>query len=59
MHKMKTEKAALNMPNAIVVLGGGLTLDKNRKDIVVNEYTQITSGNHIAGRKTVQAAHCA
>lgn len=34
-------KAALNMPNAIVVLGGGLTLDKNRKDIVVNEYTRL------------------
>jgi uncharacterized SAM-binding protein YcdF (DUF218 family) len=28
-------------PYAIVVLGGGLTLDKNRKDIVVNEYTRL------------------
>ncbi|WP_343596384.1 YdcF family protein [Acinetobacter sp.] len=28
-------------PSAIVVLGGGLTLDKNRKDIVVNDYTRL------------------
>lgn len=28
-------------PYAIVVLGGGLTLDKNRKDIVVNKYTRL------------------
>ncbi|NNH35783.1 YdcF family protein [Acinetobacter sp. NIPH 2377] len=28
-------------PYAIVVLGGGLTLDKNGKDIVVNEYTRL------------------
>ena len=28
-------------PYAIVVLGGGLTLDKNRKDIIVNEYTRL------------------
>ncbi|MDQ8936699.1 YdcF family protein [Acinetobacter rudis] len=28
-------------PNAIVVLGGGLTLDKNRKDIIINEYTRL------------------
>ncbi|WP_374528113.1 YdcF family protein [Acinetobacter sp.] len=34
-------KAALSQPYAIVVLGGGLTLDKNRKDIVVNDYTKL------------------
>ncbi|CAB1213142.1 YdcF family protein [Acinetobacter bouvetii] len=28
-------------PYAIIVLGGGLTLDKNGKDIVVNEYTRL------------------
>lgn len=28
-------------PYAIVVLGGGLTLDKNSKDIVVNKYTRL------------------
>lgn len=28
-------------PSAIIVLGGGLTLDKNRKDIVVNDYTRL------------------
>lgn len=28
-------------PYAIVVLGGGLTLDKNRKDIIINEYTRL------------------
>ncbi|OTG78771.1 hypothetical protein B9T23_01485 [Acinetobacter terrae] len=28
-------------PYAIVVLGGGLTLDKNGKDIVVNDYTRL------------------
>lgn len=31
----------LSQPSAIVVLGGGLTLDKNRKDIVVNDYTRL------------------
>ncbi|MFW2079343.1 YdcF family protein, partial [Acinetobacter sp. ULE_I010] len=28
-------------PYAIVVLGGGLTLDENKKDIVVNPYTRL------------------
>ena len=28
-------------PSAIVVLGGGLTLSKNRKNIVVNDYTRL------------------
>ncbi len=31
----------LSEPYAIVVLGGGLTLDKNGKDIVVNDYTRL------------------
>ncbi len=31
----------LSEPYAIVVLGGGLTLDKNGKDIVVNGYTRL------------------
>ncbi|HAV3475024.1 TPA: YdcF family protein [Acinetobacter baumannii] len=31
----------LSEPYAIVVLGGGLTLDKNGKDIVVNSYTRL------------------
>lgn len=30
-----------DQPYAIVVLGGGLTLDKNRKDIIINEYTKL------------------
>lgn len=30
-----------NQPYAIVVLGGGLTLDKNQKDIVINAYTRV------------------
>lgn len=30
-----------NQPYAIVVLGGGLTLDKNQKDIIVNAYTRV------------------
>lgn len=28
-------------PYAIIVLGGGLTLDKNDKDIIVNDYTRL------------------
>lgn len=30
-----------NKPYAIVVLGGGLTLDENKKEIVVNPYTRL------------------
>lgn len=30
-----------DQPYAIVVLGGGLTLDKNQKDIIVNDYTKL------------------
>ncbi|OTG93321.1 YdcF family protein [Acinetobacter sp. ANC 3832] len=35
------KKKSTSQPYAIVVLGGGLTLDKNQKDIVVNEYTRL------------------
>ncbi|WP_151812140.1 YdcF family protein [Acinetobacter bereziniae] len=31
----------VSQPYAIVVLGGGLTLDKNQKDIIVNDYTKL------------------
>ncbi len=36
-----TQPKKLTEPYAIVVLGGGLTLDKNGKDIVVNSYTRL------------------
>ncbi|WP_180114060.1 YdcF family protein [Acinetobacter sp. YH12063] len=39
--KDKTLKKPTADPYAIVVLGGGLTLDKNDKDIVVNDYTRL------------------
>lgn len=39
--KDKTLKLPTAEPYAIVVLGGGLTLDKNDKDIVVNDYTRL------------------
>jgi uncharacterized SAM-binding protein YcdF (DUF218 family) len=32
---------SVSQPYAIVVLGGGLTLDKNQKDIIVNDYTKL------------------
>ncbi len=35
------EQQSLSQPNAIVVLGGGLTLGANGKDIVVNNYTRL------------------
>lgn len=35
------KKTPQSEPYAIVVLGGGLTLDKNRKDIIVNNYTRL------------------
>lgn len=42
IHAQNEERrAALNMPNAIVVLGGGLTLDRKSQEIVVNEYTRL------------------
>lgn len=39
-NKAQSNKAPAQ-PYAIVVLGGGLTLDQNHKDIVVNEYTRL------------------
>ncbi|WP_445115607.1 YdcF family protein [Acinetobacter sp. WZC-1] len=35
------KKKTPSQPYAIVVLGGGLTLDKNQKDIIVNKYTRL------------------
>ncbi|OTG82921.1 YdcF family protein [Acinetobacter sp. ANC 4648] len=35
------KKRTLSQPYAIVVVGGGLTLDKNQKDIIVNDYTKL------------------
>lgn len=35
------EQQSVSQPNAIVVLGGGLTLGANGKDIVVNNYTRL------------------
>ncbi|MGN5764381.1 YdcF family protein [Acinetobacter calcoaceticus] len=35
------ESQNISQPNAIVVLGGGLTLGANGKDIVVNNYTRL------------------
>ncbi|MCH7313315.1 YdcF family protein [Acinetobacter sp. ANC 3882] len=35
------EPQSISQPNAIVVLGGGLTLGANGKDIVVNNYTRL------------------
>lgn len=39
-------------PYAIVVLGGGLTLDKNRKDIIINEYTKLRLEKTLEVEKT-------
>ncbi|MFV5192848.1 MULTISPECIES: YdcF family protein [Acinetobacter] len=36
-----SEPQNMSQPNAIVVLGGGLTLGANGKDIVVNNYTRL------------------
>ncbi|MCG8284698.1 YdcF family protein [Acinetobacter seifertii] len=38
---LQAQPKKLSEPYAIVVLGGGLTLDKNGKDIVVNSYTRL------------------
>jgi NAD kinase len=37
--KTSEQPKPISQPYAIVVLGGGLTLDKNQKDIIVNDYT--------------------
>lgn len=37
--------ASSSKPYAIVVLGGGLTLADNQKDIVVNKYTRLRLEN--------------
>jgi len=41
-------------PYAIVVLGGGLTLDKNGQDIVVNDYTRLRLKKTLAIEKQYQ-----
>jgi len=38
---LQPQPKKLSEPYAIVVLGGGLTLDKNGKDIIVNSYTRL------------------
>jgi hypothetical protein len=43
---MPEQPKKLSEPYAIVVLGGGLTLDKNGKDIVVNNYTRLRLEKH-------------
>ncbi|WP_173910841.1 YdcF family protein [Acinetobacter sp. Marseille-Q1618] len=45
---------AANQPYAIVVLGGGLTLDKNQKDIIVNDYTRLRLETTVALEKKVK-----
>lgn len=44
-------KKVVSQPYAIVVLGGGLTLDENQKDIVVNEYTRLRLEKTLAVEK--------
>ncbi|WP_434279434.1 YdcF family protein [Acinetobacter sp. CE-15] len=39
--KTSEQPKPISQPYAIVVLGGGLTLDKNQKDIIVNDYTKL------------------
>lgn len=41
----------VSKPYAIVVLGGGLTLDENGKDIVVNDYTRLRLETTLAAEK--------
>lgn len=49
-----TEKnKSSSQPYAIVVLGGGLTLDKNQKDIIVNQYTKLRLETTLALEKQV------
>lgn len=44
----------ISQPYAIVVLGGGLTLDKNQKDIIVNDYTKLRLETTIALEKKMK-----
>ncbi len=44
----------VSQPYAIVVLGGGLTLDKNQKDIIVNDYTKLRLETTIALEKKIK-----
>lgn len=57
MATVQNENAGKNksasQPYAIVVLGGGLTLDKNQKDIIVNQYTRLRLETTLALEKKV------
>lgn len=48
------KKETQSAPYAIVVLGGGLTLDRNGKDIVVNNYTRLRLETTMAVEKKYQ-----
>lgn len=48
------KKEAQSAPYAIVVLGGGLTLDPNGKDIVINNYTRLRLETTMAVEKKYQ-----
>ncbi|WP_296284793.1 YdcF family protein [uncultured Acinetobacter sp.] len=54
LQNVNSEKnKSASQPYAIVVLGGGLTLDKNQKDIIVNRYTQLRLETTLALEKQV------
>lgn len=50
----KQKKDTKSEPYAIIVLGGGLTLDKNGKDIIVNNYTRLRLETTLAVEKQYQ-----
>ena len=55
IHDQNQQKTEVkSAPYAIVVLGGGLTLDKNGKDIVVNNYTRLRLETTLAVEKDYQ-----
>lgn len=55
IHDQNQQKTEVkSAPYAIVVLGGGLTLDKNSKDIVVNNYTRLRLETTLAVEKDYQ-----
>jgi uncharacterized SAM-binding protein YcdF (DUF218 family) len=55
IHDQNQQKKEIQSePYAIVVLGGGLTLDKNRKDIVINDYTRLRLETTLAVEKQYQ-----
>ena len=55
IHEQNTQpQPQSSKPYAIVVLGGGLTLDKNGQDIVVNDYTRLRLEKTLAIEKQYQ-----